>query len=84
MRKTAEDLSICRVSGDSLSIAWKDPLYAITGYSVERHDDDILHIDVNITRGRAGRTILVIDTASVNYLEIYGKMIPVEDIPVCK
>lgn len=84
IRKTADDVSICKISSNTIHINWKDPAYAIVGWSSSRHNDDVLHVDLNITKGRGGIMVLTIDTINVNYIEIYGKRISVEEIPICK
>ncbi|MFV0330707.1 MAG: hypothetical protein ACK5KL_12950 [Dysgonomonas sp.] len=84
IRKTADDINICRMNSNTLQINWKGSAYGITGWSSSRYNDDILHVDLNLTKGRGGNIVLTIDTINVNYLEIYGKTISVREIPICK
>lgn len=84
-RKMAEDVVICgNTAKDTLSIKWKHSGYCITRISTSKHNDDILHVDVGVSRGyNADKVTLEIDTASTRRLEIYGKIYDLEDIPIC-
>lgn len=84
-RKSANDISLCRIDKDKISLKWKDRAYKITGWHAERSDSDVLHIDINITRSNnENDVILTIDTINVNYLEIYGDTIPINEVSVCR
>ena len=83
-KKSADDIEVCRLGRDTLSLQCKNPKYTITGWNMTRHNDNILHIGVNITRGFGERATFTIDTTTVDCLELYGKYYKLEDIPICE
>jgi hypothetical protein len=83
-KKSANDIEVCRIGNDTLSLRWKDPKYVITGWNMTQHNEKVLHIEVNITRGFGDRATFTIDTTTVNWLELYGKYYKLEDIPICE
>ncbi|NDV96642.1 hypothetical protein D0T84_17235 [Dysgonomonas sp. 521] len=86
LRKSVSDVNICRNEpGDTLSLNWRSPGYGITGWSVSRYNDDVLHLELMLHRGgQSNDAKIYIDTMNVRSLEIYGKTIPVKDIPLCE
>lgn len=85
LRKTADDFSICfNVKDTVISIQSKIPGYGITGWSTSRYNDNILHIDLNVSRDRRNDMAFKIDTVNVHYLELYGKIYHVKELPVCQ
>lgn len=86
VRSSANDINICRnVTGDTLYFNSKNPIYAVSGWSASRQDDDILHVDLKLKRNRQNNRIeMYLDTANVRYVEIYGKVMPINDIPFSK
>ncbi|MFV0419648.1 MAG: hypothetical protein ACK5KT_13085 [Dysgonomonas sp.] len=85
LRKAAEDVVICgNEKKDTLNIKWKYSGYNITSISTSRHNDDILHVDVGISRGyTSDKVTLEIDTVNIRRIEMYGKMYDLKDIPIC-
>lgn len=86
VRSSANDINICRnATGDTLYFNSKNPIYTVSGWSASRHDDDILHVDLKLKRNRQNNRIeMYLDTANVRYVEIYGKVMPINDIPFSK
>lgn len=84
-RKVAEDMVICgNTAKDTLSIKWRYSGYCITSISTSRHNDDVLHVEVGISRGYSSdKVTLEIDTANIRRLEMYGKIYDLKDIPIC-
>jgi len=84
-RINSEEIAICgNEAKDTITLRWKSPEYSITGWSTYRHSDDVLHIEVNISRDYATDMILTIDTTKVRYLEIYEKRYLLSEIPLCE
>ena len=85
LQKTANDFNICfNVSDTVVSVQSKIPGYGITGWSTNRRDDNILHINVDISRNGRNKMTFKIDTATVQYLELYGKIYPVKELTHCQ
>lgn len=83
--KSAADISICRKDSSTLQIEWKYPGYGIRGWSTSRHNNDILDISFHVSRNSyREQSIISIDTTKIRYIEIYGKMHTLKDIPICK
>lgn len=79
-----DDLSLCRISNDTLCLRWKDSQYGISKVSTTRHNDDVMHISIDKSRGSHNNFIFGIDTINVNYLEVYGKVYTIKAIPLCE
>lgn len=85
IKRSIDDISICRtINGDTVYIESNNTMYTITSWGALRNDDDTLHINFDLGKGYGGRINLEIDTLNVHYLEIYGKTLPLKDIPLCK
>jgi hypothetical protein len=85
LRKTSNDFKVCFNRNDTIiSIQSKIPGYGITGWNTNRNNDNIMHIDINVSRNSRNNMVFKIDTANVQYLELYGKMYPVKELPACQ
>lgn len=78
-----DEISICRINEDSLSLRWKDTRYGISRFSATRHNDDVLHISIDKSHNSQNNFIFGIDTINVRHLEVYGKIYSLKDIPLC-
>ncbi|MFV0312976.1 MAG: hypothetical protein ACK5KN_15180 [Dysgonomonas sp.] len=85
IRKTSDDFKVSFNKNDTvICIQCKIPGYGITGWSTSRYNDNILHIDLNVSRDYRNDMTFKIDTVNVQYLELYGKMYPVKELPACQ
>lgn len=83
-RKAAEDIMICgNAAKDTLYLRWARPEYSITGLSTTHSGDSIYHVEVDISRSYLEKMRLSVDTSTMRYLELYGKMYKLEEIPLC-
>lgn len=84
-RKTAEEIIICgNVAKDTLYFRWKGRDYNINGFKTVSYYDDVLHVEVNLSRNYHDKERLVIDPERMHRLEIYGEILYIKDIPVCE
>ncbi|WP_029904196.1 hypothetical protein [Prevotella sp. 10(H)] len=85
MSKSSDDFNICLIGSDTISIQYKAPDYGITGWSSRREDNDnVLHIEVEISRWNQRGITVIIDTSEVEYIELYGKNFLIKDLQICK
>lgn len=84
IRKSANDIELCRNATDTLSLRWKDPSYSITGWSAHNGNDDVLHIEVNLSKGYCPNPKISIDTTRIKYIKLYEQTYHISDIPACR
>ncbi|MBK5721891.1 hypothetical protein JGH11_13510 [Dysgonomonas sp. Marseille-P4677] len=83
IRNSINDISISRtINCDTVYIDSRNIMYAITSWEARRYNDDILHLKIGFNKGYGESITLNIDTLNTHYLDIFGKILSIKDIPV--
>lgn len=87
-QEEAENVEICvNQNKDTLLLKWKGGYDGLSGYGLHiSGEDKTLHLSFKLVEGdsKEARHKVKIDTATIKYIEVYGRKYSIDEISTCQ